>query len=282
MKIRVVSDLHLEFGGLLVTNEKEDDLLILSGDIIVGSVLRPERRNHPENLSHHEKVEAERFHDFFTMVSKEFKNVIMVPGNHEYYHGDISRENHTIRDFLAQFDNVHFLLNESIVIDGIRFIGTPLWTDFNGGDPISMLKAESLMNDYHIIWDEESCFLNKQSSAKLHPNRTLELHRESLDTISKIYESSSEDSIVVIGHHAPSRQSTHPKYIHDRDLNGAYSTNLDGFIEKHERIKLWTHGHTHHSFDYMIGKTRVVCNPRGYYLREENCEFDPNLSVEVL
>jgi hypothetical protein len=70
--------------------------------------------------------------------------------------------------------------------------------------------------------------------------------------------------VVVVGHHAPSKASTHPRYKNEYHMNGAYSTNLDDFILDRRQIKLWTHGHTHEPFDYMIGTTRVVCNPRGY------------------
>ena len=70
--------------------------------------------------------------------------------------------------------------------------------------------------------------------------------------------------VVVVGHHAPSKASTHPRYKNEVVMNGAYSTNLDDFILDRREIKLWTHGHTHEDFDYMIGTTRVICNPRGY------------------
>ena len=47
-------------------------------------------------------------------------------------------------------------------------------------------------------------------------------------------------------------------------MNGGYHSNLEEFIMDRPNIKLWTHGHTHEDFDYMVGDTRVVCNPRGY------------------
>ena len=72
------------------------------------------------------------------------------------------------------------------------------------------------------------------------------------------------EKYVVVGHHSPSRLSTHPKYAHDVLMNGGYSSNLDDFITERPQIKVWVHGHTHHDFDYMIGETRIVCNPRGY------------------
>jgi hypothetical protein len=72
------------------------------------------------------------------------------------------------------------------------------------------------------------------------------------------------DRVIVVGHHSPSRQSTHPRYQTEFLMNGCYSSDLEAFILDHPEIRLWTHGHTHEDFDYMIGTTRVVCNPRGY------------------
>jgi len=71
-------------------------------------------------------------------------------------------------------------------------------------------------------------------------------------------------TIVFAGHHSPSKLSTHPKYQNEYLMNGGYSSDLSEFILDHPEIKLWTHGHTHDPFDYMVGETRVVCNPRGY------------------
>ena len=77
---------------------------------------------------------------------------------------------------------------------------------------------------------------------------------------------------VVVGHHAPCKASTHPKYIDDTMMNGAYSSDLSDFILDRPCIKLWVHGHMHDTFDYMVGSTRVVCNPRGYYGHEEQAD----------
>ena len=86
---------------------------------------------------------------------------------------------------------------------------------------------------------------------------------------------------VVVGHHAPSKQSTHPRYRNEVIMNGAYSTNLDNFILDRRQIKLWTHGHTHEDFDYMIGTTRVLCNPRGYDGYEERADNFKLKYVEI-
>jgi hypothetical protein len=70
-------------------------------------------------------------------------------------------------------------------------------------------------------------------------------------------------------------------YAHDTIMNGGYSSDLDEFIEERPHIKLWTHGHTHHVFDYMIGETRVVCNPRGYVGHEERADEWKLLTVDI-
>jgi hypothetical protein len=79
-----------------------------------------------------------------------------------------------------------------------------------------------------------------------------------------------DEKFVVVGHHAPCKLSTKPQYQDDVLMNGAYSSDLSEFILDHPQIKLWTHGHTHDRFDYMIGSTRIVCNPRGY-INYEDC-----------
>jgi hypothetical protein len=55
-------------------------------------------------------------------------------------------------------------------------------------------------------------------------------------------------------------------------MNGAYSSDLSEYILDHPQIKLWTHGHTHEDFDYLIGSTRIVCNPRGYIKYESRAD----------
>ena len=90
-----------------------------------------------------------------------------------------------------------------------------------------------------------------------------------------------EGKFVVVGHHSPCKLSTKPQYADDQIVNGAYSSNLSDFILDRPQIKVWTHGHTHHAFDYMLGTTRVVCNPRGYDGFEDNTGFDLNMLIEV-
>jgi len=90
-----------------------------------------------------------------------------------------------------------------------------------------------------------------------------------------------DQKFVVVGHHAPSKASTHPRYVNETIMNGGYSSDLSEFILDHPQIKLWTHGHTHENFDYLIGSTRIVCNPRGYINYEASADKFTLKTVEI-
>jgi Icc-related predicted phosphoesterase len=251
MKLYVASDLHLEFGDLDLVNTDSVDALILSGDILVARDLdRPDDR-------------GDRVRGFVQRCAERFPCVIMVMGNHEHYHGDFTKSADLIRGATAQYSNFHLLDKQSLEIDGWLFLGGTLWTDYNGGDPISMLQAQEAMSDHHQIKNSGVGFY------RFLPQHARDDHRVMLEFIRNTIHDRRKSGnrttqVIVVGHHAPSRQSTHPRYQADWHLNGAYSTELTDFILAHPEIALWTHGHTHEDFDYDIGTTRIVCNPRGY------------------
>jgi Icc-related predicted phosphoesterase len=82
-----------------------------------------------------------------------------------------------------------------------------------------------------------------------------------------------------VSHHLPSWESVAERYRGDK-LSAAFASNLDAIIER-EQPRLWIHGHTHDGFDYMIGETRVLCNPCGYPDDRDNPGFDLRMVVEV-
>jgi hypothetical protein len=97
------------------------------------------------------------------------------------------------------------------------------------------------------------------------PADAVEEHKKCLDYIKFVVsEAKPHEKVVVVGHHTPSLQSCAEKYNNDPMMNGGYHNSLDEYIMDHPQIVLWTHGHTHENMDYMIGDTRVFCNPRGY------------------
>ena len=260
MKIAVCSDLHLEFGRLDLRNTENADVLVLSGDIIVAEDIRRHREDLPDDTSiarNIRYVNSTVYRDFLSQVNSEFKNVLWVAGNHEFYGGKWQQTLDVCREISSDYSNIHFMENDSREIDGVLFVGSTLWTDMNSADPITIQTVRGLMNDYRKITNDTNGY------HKLRPEDTVIRHRSSMEYIKKTIDST-RLPVVVIGHHAPCKLSTKPEYERDYCMNGAYSSNLSDFILDRPRIKCWTHGHTHDKFDYMLGSTRIVCNPRGY------------------
>jgi threonyl-tRNA synthetase len=125
-------------------------------------------------------------------------------------------------------------------------------------------------------------FKHKESPSRFCPEDAVAEHKKMLQYIKIVASNLPADrKIVVVGHHTPSPFSVHPKYAHDTLMNGAYSSALDEYIMDHPQIKLWTHGHTHENFDYLIGSTRIVCNPRGYINYEASADNFTLKTVEI-
>ena len=285
MKITVVSDLHLEFSDCFdIKNADNADVLILSGDIMIAEDLH----DHPgfdfDPYSHGAFADLGRkqkrvaiFRDFLKRMSNLFPHVFYVAGNHEFYHGKFHKGIQYLRDECAKFPNVYFLERDTKIIDDVVFVGGTLWTDMNKGDPLTLHSVRDMMNDFRIIKNDEKGFTN------LKPADVAIRHRETLQYIKHIVGEHKDKKCVVVGHHSPSFQSVHEQYKSEYLMNGAYHSDLSEFIMDHPQIKLWTHGHTHHPFDYVIGETRIVCNPRGYVNDgySEDTGWNPNIILEV-
>ena len=254
MKIGLTSDIHLEFGDLNLPNKENIDTLILGGDICVAAKIQ-------------------KFLPFFERVASEFSNIIYIMGNHEHYTGKFDETEDILRESLAKFSNIHILEKQIKKIDDVVFMGGTLWTDFNNIDSLTMWQCRQSLNDYQIIR------VAKENYRRLHPEDTLLEHQKTLDFLKKALSEHQSDKVVVVGHHAPSTLSVKPRYADQHLINGAYRSDLNGLILDNPQIKLWTHGHTHAPFDYMIGGTRVVCNPRGYWNHEI---FEPGYIYQLL
>jgi len=263
MKIQLMSDLHLEFEPLFRPKNAGADVLILSGDICVAEYFTKSEMS-PKF------VVAREFKKFFDHVTSEFEHVIYVAGNHEHYHGYFDTTLDILKETL-KYDNLHILDNDSFDIDGVRFAGGTLWTNLNNHNPITENYLRGAMNDFKLIqW-------KSKNYRKFSPFDSSVEHRNTLETIKKMI--ADHDNVVVVGHHAPTFQSVHPKYHNNDHMNGGYFSELSEFILDHPQIKLWTHGHMHDCFDYDVGTTKVWCNPRGY--NDENPYFNPNKVVSI-
>lgn len=252
MRIQIASDLHLEFfsfkpyqGKPTIEPAPGADLLVLAGDIARDSAA------------------LEIFKDWPVPV-------LYVAGNHEFY----KRNHEKLRPQLLEqgTGRVRYLEQDALEINGVRFLGCTLWTDYllSGDQPGAMLEARNSLNDHKMI---------RYGNEPFTPSKALALHQASRRWLEEQLAIPYTGKTVVITHHCPSEKSVAEKYLGD-PLNAAFASNLDYMVEQAD---LWIHGHTHCSFDYQLGKCRVVCNPRGYPLSGggfENPGFLPDLVVE--
>lgn len=261
MKIAVCSDLHLEFGDLELENTENADVLVLGGDIFVAKDVQNFGYADEQIMAATPSMLArgERYYNFLKRCSEKFPNVIFIMGNHEHYHGNFAETVKIIRTLVDPLTNVYFLDKEWRIINGVLFYGGTLWTDMNGEDPNTMHRIRMMMNDFNCVKNT-----SQEGKRVFMPEDAVEDHYAFRRGLDAVLEQHPDLPVVVCGHHAPSRASTHPRYKNEIVMNGAYSTSLDNYILDRRQIQLWIHGHTHEDFDYMIGTTRIVCNPRGY------------------
>lgn len=279
MKIKLVSDLHLEFSDVDIPNN-DCDVLILSGDILIAQDLHDHPRQSwlesKEYLWKNGQMRPEksdRFRNFLDRCSKNFPHVVYVAGNHEFYHGKWLATVDYLREECSYWPNIYFLEKDVKVIDGWPFLGCTLWTDLNKGDPVTMHNVSHMLNDHRLIRHDGLGY------TKIRAIHTIERHFEHLEWLKKTVPN--YDKCIVVGHMGPSHKSIHEKYKNDYYLNGAYCSDLSEFILDHPQIKLWTQGHTHHAFQYHVGNTLVACNPRGYEGYEPDSGWDKNMVIEL-
>ena len=277
MKIALASDVHLEFGDLDFDNDSGADVLILGGDICVATDMA---QRDPYNTMG-EQYRSNRFHDFFQRCCARFPHVIFIVGNHEHYHGDFAKTVPHFKDVLGYLPNLHILEKETFVLDDVTFIGGTLWTDMNRRSIRTLHEISRMMNDFRCVDNGAKSSDQRGWNPRFTTVDAADDHDAMLEYIRQMIEGKFDQKFVVVGHHAPSRLSTHPKYAHEAIMNGGYSSELDDFILDHPQIKLWTHGHTHEDFDYQIGSTRILCNPRGYVNYEERADTWRLKTVEV-
>ena len=286
MKLYILSDLHLEFAGFTPDHDAADaaDVIVLAGDIHLGT----------QGI-------------VWAQWTFPDKPVIYVAGNHEFYHGHWDALLPELEE-QATRSNVHFLENAAITIDGIRFLGTTLWTDFEffGSETKArnMALSESRLNDFRLIAaglapeSQSRCYKSESGLAvtmspgqayegRLTAAHTLERHENSRAWLRDELPKGNPAKTVVITHHFPHQNSCAPEWQND-PLTSIFGSTLpeDMLLG----AALWIHGHTHDSCDYRLGNAdpsvRIVCNPRGYPLgrrarRFENEHLDSALLVDI-
>lgn len=276
-RIYVLSDVHLETGPYEVPEGLDFDILIAAGDI--GSV--------------------EQAVDWLASLGKP---VVYVLGNHEHWQHEFGGAL-GLAKAAAKGTKVRVLEREAVVIQGVRFLGATLWTDFGGWHPGLVESAVWYMRDYSQItanqwyevkanrdWFRRQCRKIGMSQeaiqewiteGQFHPAIAYRAHTKTVEWLSGALSKEFNGPTVVVTHHAPTYDSLResgvrevalqPDYwnYHDRSLikQAAYASRLEPLLKYNARaIDLWVHGHVHHGFDILTQPARVVCNPRGYAL----------------
>lgn len=253
MRLAILSDLHLTVAGM-PQPDTDCDVMVLAGD-----VARPQQA--------------------MDWARQFAVPVIYVPGNHEFYGASISGALSALRQG-AGGGNVHLLERDEICIDGVRFLGCTLWTDFRLF-PTEEMRAAAIAEACQSIRDFSRITVDDTSDTLFSPVISRRIFDQSVAWLETKFAVPFDGSTVVVTHHAPSRGSINPKYA-DSLLNACFISDLDSHIARWKPT-LWIHGHTHDSYDYRVANTRIVCNPRGY-ARDgiaENPAFDPVLIIEV-
>lgn len=254
MKIQYVSDLHLDVSNIEI-DASNSDVLVIAGDL----------SSDPS---------------FAAMWIKKYigseKPVIYIPGNHEYDYRDIFYHDRKIIEALSELSNVHFLNNRSIVIDNVKFIGSCLWTGFDGFPELGSLEdlksiAAKSVCDFYSIYNNEKPFSPDDASV-LHKNSKLFL----LNELSIPFDGKK----VVVSHFPPSRQVVHKMYKGNL-LNPYFVADAEDLLMKSD---LWIHGHLHSSINKKINGVKLISNPRGYskyFNMSENKDFNPNKIIKI-
>lgn len=252
MRIRYLSDLHLEFDcPKQPLPSCGEDLIVLAGDIHIGT----------QGIAWARQV--------FPQTP-----VLYLLGNHEFYghHFD-----HLIAEARSACvdSNVQLLENDSVVMDGIRFLGCTLWTDFHllgeARRDEALEEAGLCMNDFLRISrgpvGRRRCVL---------PIETAERHLMSRRWLEREIAQSAEP-VVVLSHHAPCVGTSHPQFDGDL-LSTAFASDLTALMQP--AVKAWIFGHTHFNVDFEIAGTRVLSNQRGYP-REDVADFRWDRCIEI-
>ncbi len=233
MKIRIYSDLHLEFGRYApqFNEQRDEELVVLAGDIDVGL-------------------------DGVRWAAKTFPHVpvVYVLGNHEYYRNDL---NSTVAECkaLALGTNVHVLERDVYDCMGLRVLGATFWTDFEA------LGAESA--DLAMRWAEQSMadfLLVRDHGQRLRPQRTVELFAQSAYWLDQQI-AAADRLVLVVTHHAPTLKTVAP-YFAGQISTTAFHSNADHLLRA--PVRMWVHGHTHYNADGLVNGVRVLSNQWGY------------------
>lgn len=255
MKIQYASDLHLELSdnSRLFKHEMPfeavGDVLVLAGDCMYLESSKPPCRN------------------FWLWASANFQRVLMIPGNHEFYHsGDVAKYGDSWHKEI--FPNVSYHQNEVVRIGDTDFILSTLW---------SYIAPQEVNNIFYGMSDFRQI---RYKGEQFTTDDVIEEHMKAISFIKKSVAESDAEHKVVVTHHLPTFQVVAPRHK-DSPLSSAFATELKTYIES-SGIDFWIYGHSHTNIDTMIGNTQIICNQLGYVSHEEHLQgFDGSKYIEL-
>lgn len=264
MKIAVLSDIHSEFyqhdSNWLPPLPSNADVLVLAGDIAIGQEL---------------EVILNRISAALPQTA-----LVVVAGNHEFYRQPRQKTLQRYRGMFANNPQIHFLENNFVDINGVRFIGATLWTGFKLHDETddrnyvkSMIQAA--VSDFRLIREEG--IIDKTFS----PANAEKLFHESCGYIESLLKKSNASKTIIVTHFPPMPDLHHPGF--PIDWLSCYFTADCSELVKRYAPAYWIYGHNHWSHAAKLGETHFVSNQYGYpnEASELMCNFDPDLLIDI-
>lgn len=267
VSVRLLSDLHIEFGRFPTNFNHKADVCLLAGDIGLART-------------------AELL-DLVINVAAQHERTILVPGNHEFYHCEMEDARYWMKTNLVKAVNDHghhlevFSPYGFMEYEGVPFVGGTFWTNLNGPDDesydyLTWRLARQRMNDYREIKREnaDGRIVNLDATDTWNENKLARA------VVSEKLRQLNNPRTVIVTHHAPLVQCSEPVY-RGGVLNGAYcNTRLENWFVDYE-FAVWCHGHCHVSNRLEFNDRAVLSNTRGYLKYAENPDFDPDFIFEV-
>lgn len=236
MQIQLISDIHIErgFNYRLIKNNGSD-VLVLAGDVGVGVSLTSRVLQH--------------FSDIYPYV-------VYVFGNHEFYSTEMDQTKTQVKEAVQHLNNVHILDASSVVINGVKFVGATLWTNFNNGDPAVIWESGRYISDFQYI---------RKNGKSFTPMDAITEFTRDAAFIKNEVTTTSDMQCVVVTHFLPSLACVAPQYKDGGNLNYYFASELGNFIAMMNNVPYWMFGHTHSKIDVTIGNTKCIANPYGYH-----------------
>ncbi|MGE0851888.1 MAG: metallophosphoesterase [Hyphomicrobiaceae bacterium] len=253
MRCHYLSDLHLESQGFNWRLPK-GDVLIIAGDLCHASCLDPARTDR------YSVDQRSRVYRFVDAALASFKDVLLVPGNHDHYDGIFDDTAGLLARYLP---GVTVLDNRHVEIGGVRFFGTTLWSDFEGRSADCMDAVKRRVGDLFFVKKRDLDADGKEILRKFAPRDALAAFDASVTALRACHSSAEGRQMIVISHHPPTRKGLNPRHS-GNGLDGLYASDLDEALEGWEGVSHWVHGHTHIRRTYRVGNTVLMANCRGF------------------